>query len=156
MTPFLQFGAQRAPQRLLPLRAISSSQLTSAFPAQQDDGFPRGRAGRYRTRHCSRIPVRGMAEMRRGSLGPEGGAVSAGCPLNTGCGAQAPSGPSDRPGAGSGCSAAHHAQPVQAPRRGSERRSRSDFQRRVHPVRGKLTRSCWPISWCCKSIGRVF
>ena len=28
--------------------------------------------------------------------------------------------------------------------------------RRVHPVRGKLTRSCWPISWCCKSIGRVF
>jgi hypothetical protein len=26
----------------------------------------------------------------------------------------------------------------------------------IHPVRGKLTRSCWPISWCCKSIGRVF
>ena len=31
-----------------------------------------------------------------------------------------------------------------------------DCQRRVHPVRGKLIRSCWPISWCCKSIGRVF
>jgi hypothetical protein len=42
-------------------------------------------------------------------------------------------------------------------RRGSGRRLQSiRFQRRVHPVRGKLTRSCWAISWCCKSIGRVF